>query len=131
MREELIAFVERRVGDRALAEDLVQDAFVKQLDRGDGRSTEIRESAIGWMKTVLRNAIIDRARRGAVQQKRLEAFAAELALDEPDGDRDRDVCKCVSGFAATLKPEYAQALQRVDVDGIAVKDYAAEAEITT
>ena len=31
---EFVAFVERRVGDRAMAEDVVQDAFVKGLERG-------------------------------------------------------------------------------------------------
>ena len=29
---ELLAFVERRVGDRALAEEILQDALVKSLD---------------------------------------------------------------------------------------------------
>ncbi len=28
-----LAFLERRLGDRALAEDLLQDAFVKGLDK--------------------------------------------------------------------------------------------------
>jgi RNA polymerase sigma-70 factor (ECF subfamily) len=36
----------------------------------------------------------------------------------------------VTELAATLKPEYAEALQRIDVDGAAVKDYAAHAGIS-
>ena len=52
---DFLAFVERRVGDRALAEEIVQDAFVKSLARGD----EIHESAVGWFYRVLRNAVID------------------------------------------------------------------------
>ncbi|HEY5282379.1 MAG TPA: sigma factor-like helix-turn-helix DNA-binding protein [Polyangia bacterium] len=34
------------------------------------------------------------------------------------------VCQCVAQLADTLKPEYADALRRIEVDGIAVKDYA-------
>ena len=41
------------------------------------------------------------------------------------------VCQCVRELAGTLKPEYAAALSRVEIDGLAVKDYAAEAGITS
>ncbi len=123
---EFLAFVQRRVGDRALAEDIVQDALVKSLDRTD----EIRDTAIGWFYRVLRNAIIDRARRGAVQHKRLEALAAELEAAERDEELHDVACRCVGTLAATLKPEYAEALRRIDVEGTAVKDYAAEAGIS-
>jgi RNA polymerase sigma-70 factor (ECF subfamily) len=36
----------------------------------------------------------------------------------------------VSRLASTLKPEYENAIRRVDVDGTAVQDFAAEAGIT-
>jgi RNA polymerase sigma factor (sigma-70 family) len=123
---EFLAFVERRVGDRALAEEIVQDALVRSLEH----LGEIRESAIGWFYRVLRNAIIDRARRAATQRIRLDALAAELETTEPDRELEDVVCRCVGVLAATLKPEYADALRRIDVEGAAVKDYAEEAGIS-
>jgi RNA polymerase sigma-70 factor (ECF subfamily) len=36
----------------------------------------------------------------------------------------------VKGLAATLKPEYAAALQAVEVEGVPVKDFATAAGIT-
>jgi RNA polymerase sigma factor (sigma-70 family) len=123
---EFLAFVERRVGDRALAEDIVQDALVRNLDR----LGEIRESPIGWFYRVLRNAIIDRARRSQVQHKQLAALAAELETHRDDDALHDVVCRCVTALADTLKPEYAEALRRIDVDGVAVKDYAAAAGIS-
>ena len=36
----------------------------------------------------------------------------------------------MSRLSETLKPEYAAALRRIDVDGVPVQDYAAEAGIT-
>jgi RNA polymerase sigma factor (sigma-70 family) len=118
--------VQRRVGDRALAEDILQDALVRSLNRGD----EIRESAVGWFYRVLRNAIVDRARRAKVESARLDRLAAEMS-DEGDDAELRDVaCRCVTKLAATLKPEYAEALQRIDVDGVAVNAYATEAGIS-
>jgi RNA polymerase sigma-70 factor (ECF subfamily) len=120
-RREFVRYVERRVGSRATAEEIVQDAFVRSLARGD----EIRESAVGWFYRVLRNAVIDRQRRQRVTNERLDAFASELSLhDAPDDELSRVACQCVTRLADTLKPEYADALRRVEVDGLAVKDYA-------
>lgn len=118
-----LAFVERRVGNRALAEEIVQEALVKSLSKAG----EIEETAIGWFYRVLRNAIIDHHRRQAVATKRLEALATEPADDE---ELRTEVCRCVRELAATLEPSYANALQRIEVDGLSVKDYAAEAGIT-
>lgn len=124
---EFLAFVQRRVGDRALAEEVLQDAFVRSLDKLD----TIRDNAIGWFYRVLRNAIIDHHRRRSTAARRLDAFAAEQELEAADDAELRDaVCRCVTRLADTLKPEYAAALQRIDIAGIAVKDYAAEAGIS-
>lgn len=123
---EFLAFVQRRVGgDRALAEDIVQEALVRSVERAG----EIRESAVGWFYRMLRNAIIDRSRRAAVARHRLDALAAELDT-APDPELENVVCRCVGELASTLKPEYADALRKIDVDGMAVKDYAAGAGIT-
>jgi RNA polymerase sigma-70 factor (ECF subfamily) len=119
---ELLRYVERRVGNRALAEDILQDAFVRGLER----EGEIRESALGWMYRLLRNAVIDHARRDAVKSARLQAFAAELASEaEAESEWTRVACRCVVDLAASLKPEYAEALREVDVGGALVKDFAA------
>src|SRR5690606_6185129 len=70
---DLLAFVQRRVGDRALAEEILQDAFVRSLDKLD----TVRDTAVGWFYRVLRNAIIDHQRRRAVAGRRLDAYAQE------------------------------------------------------
>lgn len=123
-----LSFLERRVGSRAIAEEILQDAFV----RGIGRvSASNEESVIAWFYRTLRNAAIDHHRRHKTASKALEAFAGESAdHSEPDQDMKDAVCACVGRLAQTLKREYAHALDRVEVEGIAVKDYAAEAGIS-
>jgi len=123
---EFLAFVQRRVGDRALAEEIVQEALVRSLEHVG----EIRESATGWFYRVLRNAIIDRARRAAVQRARLDSLALEPEPTEVDAELHDTVCRCVGALAETLKPEYADALRRIDVEGLPVKDYAEQAGIS-
>jgi RNA polymerase sigma-70 factor (ECF subfamily) len=117
---EFLGYVERRVGNRAVAEEIVQEAFVRSLDRGD----EIRESVLGWFYRVLRNAVVDYQRRQTVASRRLDEFAAELAATIDGGEELANVaCACVARLADTLKPEYADALRRIEVDGMSVKDY--------
>lgn len=123
-----LAFVEKRVGNRATAEEILQDAFVRSMDKLD----TVRDTAIGWFYRVLRNAIIDHYRRTAAADRRHDAYMREAQLAESEDDElHRVVCKCVAQLAETLKPEYATALRRVEVDGVSVKDYADEAGIST
>ena len=39
-------------------------------------------------------------------------------------------CRCIVQLAETLKPEYADALRRIELDGVPVKDYAESAGIS-
>ena len=124
---EFLKFVERRVGNRDLAEEILQSAFVKNVEKFD----TVRETAIGWFYSVLRNAIIDHHRRKDVADRRLQSIANELdANDARDEELHRVVCKCVADIATTLKPEYAEALRRIEIEGISVKDYADEVGIS-
>jgi len=124
-----LAFLERRVGRRDVAEDVLQEAFARSLRAPPAPMSE--ESAVTWFYRVLRNAIIDHYRRGGASQRALAALASELeAQVEPDLDTRNAVCRCVTSLAGTLKPEYAAALRRVEVDGISVREYAAEAGVT-
>lgn len=126
---QFLSFLERRLGDRALAEDILQDAFVKSLEK----PVEVRDetSSIAWFYRTLRNAVIDHYRRTGARNRALEALAREMegAVEPPPELRDA-ICGCVSRLASTLKPEYEQAVRRIDVEGAPVQDFAAETGIT-
>jgi RNA polymerase sigma factor (sigma-70 family) len=122
---EFLRFLERRVGRRDLAEDILQDAFARGLDKlpalRDG------EAAVPWFYRTLRNATVDYYRRLKVADRALALFAEEIeASVEPNETLRDEVCRCVARLAETLKPEYAEALRRIEVDGVAVKDFAEE-----
>ena len=125
-----LSFLERRVGDRALAEDLLQNSFVKGVER----ASELRdgEAVVAWFYRLLRNAVIDYRRRQDAARRNLDAFAAEIEKSETPSEEIRGaICQCVRQLAGTLKPEYADILERVDVDGVAVKDFAKERGISS
>ena len=116
-------YLERRVGDRALAEDILQDAFAKVVARPEQAPAD--EAIIPWFYRTLRNAAIDQFRRRGAAERAHEAFGRELETHEqPTREMEGEICACVSRLATTLKPEYAEALQAIDVGGTPVKAFA-------
>ena len=123
-----LGFLERRVGSRAIAEDILQEAFVRGMGRLDADG---EESVIAWFYRTLRNAAVDHHRRHKTAQRALDGFAREAEGAPPaDAELREAVCKCVRDLADTLKPEYAAALKRIEVDGVSVKAYAEEIGIS-
>ncbi len=126
-----LAFLERRVGSREAAEDILQEAFVRGLERGG----QLRdpESAVAWFYRVLRNAIADHWRRRGAERRAVERVSRDAggeAGDAADAGLLEVACACAASLAGTLKPEYAEAIRRVDLGGAGVKEFAAEAGIT-
>ena len=118
-----LGYLERRVGDRALAEDVLQDAFAKVWDHPEQAPSD--EGIVPWFYRSLRNATIDQFRRRGAASRAMEAFARELDTHTaPEPELEAEICACVSRLATTLKPEYSEALQAIDVQGMPVKTFA-------
>ena len=91
---EFLRFLERRVGSRAVAEDFLQEAFV----RGIGKAVTLRgeESLTAWFYRLLRNAVIDHYRRQGSSERALTALARELEeAQEPEAELAQAICQCV------------------------------------
>jgi RNA polymerase sigma factor (sigma-70 family) len=123
-----LSFLERRVGSRAVAEELLQAAFVRTLEKGEGLRDG--ESAVAWFYRLLRNALIDHYRKQAAEGRALEREAREATEAGPDPELKDAVCACVGGLLPTLKPEYAELLRQVDLEERSVPEVAAEVGIT-
>jgi RNA polymerase sigma-70 factor (ECF subfamily) len=124
-RPKFLAFVQRQVQSRDVAEDILQEAFARGIDRIESLRDE--EAIVAWFYRVLRNAVFDYYRRSSVSTRGLEALAKESEQAPTSNDEPSEgVCKCVGHLATKLKPEYAEALQRIEVDGVAVKAFAEE-----
>src|SRR5688572_9008813 len=90
-----LAYLTRRVGDRALAEDILQDGFAKALARPDQVPGD--EGLVPWFYRTLRNAAIDRFRREGAASRALDAFARELETAEAVPEETRaEVCRCIT-----------------------------------
>lgn len=127
--QRFLAFLERRVGSSAEAEVILQEAFVRGIQRAG--SVRESEAASAWFFRLLRNALIDHRRRAEGSFPGLSASEIELAEFAAGQSEDAaEACRCVLELADTLKPEYAAALRRVELEGRSIQDFAAEAGIT-
>lgn len=126
--QRFLAFLERRTGSRDAAEDILQDGFVRALERVD--SVRDEESAVAWFYRLLRNALVDHARRRGAEDRALAVAATETQTAEDDPQLRETVCACVRDLIETLKPEYATALRRVELEDARVDAFARETGIT-
>lgn len=120
-RAELVAFAEKRLGSRALAEDVVQQAVVRAL----GSAGELRDARSGraWLFTITRRLIADHFRR------RLDA-ALEDELEDVQEPTDRS-CACVLANLEQLKPDFAHVLRRVVLEETSLSALATELGLST
>ena len=124
-----LGFLERRVGSRDEAEDILQEAFVRSLHRAP--SLPDAESVTVWFFRVLRNALTDHYRRQGARGRAIDRLTAETEPSAtPDSELEAVVCACVLNLVETLKPEYGAAIRRVDLDGVSVRGYAEEVGVT-
>lgn len=124
-----LAFIERRVGDRDTAEEILQAAFLRGIERaGDIRD---EERAVAWFYRLLRRAVVDHWRSEAAKLRGVEALARELRSEPgPSPEVARELCQCFEPLLATLKPEYEEILRRVDLEEMRPIDFATHAGIT-
>ncbi|MBE0609351.1 MAG: sigma-70 family RNA polymerase sigma factor [Dehalococcoidia bacterium] len=110
-REKFVAYVRRRVPDPDLAEDVVQEGLVRAL-RSAGE-LQNSERLAPWFYRVLQNAIADVYRRSAREGRYLvHGEPTDRPMEEADG---REICECFRSILPTLKSEYAEILQAMDL----------------
>ncbi len=125
LKTNLHRFIARRAANEADADDILQDVFYKihtQIDR-------LRETSKihSWVYRITRNAIVDYYRR---RRSDLSFDAApdifDLAQEEaPKAEAERrEIMACLTPMVDRLSPDYREALQLSDVQGVTQAEVA-------
>jgi RNA polymerase sigma-70 factor, ECF subfamily len=113
LRRGLLASIRRKVRNPQIAEDLLQDVFVKALRAlREGRPPG---SLPAWLHQVVRTTVADHYRAGRLE---FESLEEEPAAEEPDDVAAfQALATCMEPLAATLPPLYRDALLGADFQG--------------
>jgi RNA polymerase sigma factor (sigma-70 family) len=96
----LFAFLAYRTGDRALAEDLLADAFERAL-RSRGRFDRRRGSEKTWLYAIALNLLRDHARRAAAEGRALGRVDETVPPDALEGVERREALeRALGGLSA-------------------------------
>lgn len=133
-RSQILAVLIRLLGDVGLAEDALQDAFARALERWP--ASGVPPNPGGWITTAARNRAIDRVRRATTFRRRSEVlaglmemegtdFTAPVALpDEDGGPRDDQLRLLFTCCHPALSLESQVALTLHLVAGLTVRETA-------
>lgn len=123
---ELRNYLRKQLHDPTVAEDLLQDTFLKALAQG-GRFCQL-ENSRAWLFQVARNRLIDYRRT----HKLHDEIPANLA-DHPEPEQPvvDDLSQCLPRVLKELTPEDSEAITLCDIDGITQAEYARLKGLTT
>ncbi len=111
-RRKLLGFIGKRVDDPDMAEDVLQEGLLKALRSAEDLRDD--ERLVPWFYRILNNAIIDTYRKRSAETRYLEAYARE-AEQELDAETQSEICACFRELLPSLKPEYAELIDRLEL----------------
>jgi RNA polymerase sigma-70 factor (ECF subfamily) len=119
---ELFGFATSALGDRELAEEVVQDVFARLWRHAgdyDGRRASVRT----WLYAIARNRIIDARRRAAARPQRAEDPLDDAA--ELDAALDQTVLRWqVTAALARLSPQHREVIRLAHYGGLTMREIA-------
>jgi RNA polymerase sigma-70 factor (ECF subfamily) len=121
------------VDDAALAEDLLQQSLVRAVERHHAVREET--SAVAWFYQILRNTLVDYYRSHGAEARRDDAYLQELVatgqdMEPPPGEVMDTVCACLNQLLPALRPNYAELLRRIDLQGESPQQVAGALKIS-
>ena len=117
----VFAFIMRRCGDRALAEDLTAEVILRAV-----HETKRARSVVtpAWLTTVARNRLVDHWRSKAREERRLRAAWSNPDTDEWTDDGTPVEPEVIAQVMRTLPPGYQAVLSLRYLDDLPVPQVA-------
>lgn len=127
------SFLTKRVGSKEVAEDLLQQCLKKAVETPPASVEEV--GIVAWFYKVLKNTLTDYYRAQASEDKKHDDFHNTLgvhgktkvaAIDEIE----TAVCECINSLLPTLKDNYADLIQKIDLGGESISSVSRELGVT-
>ena len=124
--DNLRRFILNKVKDDALADDLLQETFIRIHSRIDSLRDETKVQA--WVFQIARNIITDHYRKNKPE---IVSEVPEIIDSEPESEEVMtEAIRDMVLFMDDLPEQDCQALCQVEFEGISIKEYAENAGIS-
>jgi RNA polymerase sigma-70 factor (ECF subfamily) len=123
LQRELRSFVVKSVKDKSVADDIVQDVFIKvQSNVGQLRASD---KISAWIYRITKNMVIDYFRKStkAIQP-------ADLDWESDHHEFNDCVARTLSAMLATLPEKYRVALELTDIENMSQYELALQLDIS-
>ncbi|MCH8979417.1 MAG: RNA polymerase sigma factor SigZ [Armatimonadetes bacterium] len=119
-RAALHGFILKRVSDATVADDLLQDVFVRVHEQIG--TLKDQESLKAWIYRIARNAIVDRS-RSEKKTHELPESLADPGGEDTDGAQ-KQISECVLPFVQRLPEPYRLAVMLSEIEGLTQQEVA-------
>jgi RNA polymerase sigma-70 factor, ECF subfamily len=127
--DELYRFALTRLKDPALAEEVVQDTFLRAWRHQD-RFDPKRASQRTWLFEIARNLTTDAFRRRSVRPAAVTNGATSPEAEEPGDPYSEAVDRWqIEAALVGLRPEHREVIQLVHFEGLSLEEAARRANI--
>ena len=124
---QLKSFISRRVKDISVAEDILQDVFVKIHSNIDNLKDE--QKIKGWLFRIAKNCIIDYYRKKIIDSKELkDSYDYEIS---EGNDAEQEIASGLLDMIKELPPIYSEALLLTEFEGIKQTELAKKIGLST
>ena len=125
-----LSYLQRRLGSVEEAREVMQSFMLRAIDR----AAALRDvnTVRGWLSRLLATSIADHQRGAARRRQRETVMSPEFFDTSPAADAELEaaVCACLHQLIATLKPDYAEVIQRIDLNEESRAAVAADLGVT-
>ncbi|QIE47715.1 RNA polymerase sigma factor (plasmid) [Pseudohalocynthiibacter aestuariivivens] len=112
-RQAFLGFLVRRLGNKADAEDVLQEFCIRVLTRKDQLRDVERMDA--WLYSILRSTMNDHFRQWSRRGRLADAYGREPEKWEKDApEQMAQFCRCVDGLIPALRDADADLIRRID-----------------
>ena len=117
---QLLFFIRRRISDPSLADDILQEVFIKAYSKYE--HLDDFEKAKAWLYQICRNAIIDHYRQSTFHESvELDGHANHL---QSPNENSFEVSSCVLPKIFTLPENYKEVIYLSEIKGMTQKQVA-------
>jgi RNA polymerase sigma-70 factor (ECF subfamily) len=124
----LHGFIRKRVSDEMVAEDLLQEVFLKIHQNGD--TLQDVKKLESWIYQITRNAIIDFYRSARPMSSLDAPEVLDLPEELPDDDIVSELLPCVRAMVNNLPEQDRQALVLTEYQGLTQKEFGERIGLT-